>query len=280
MPTTERTAAGIRPRSLHPKVAGWICAVQQSTTERGFHMPTSRFPEFRDGIAALPAASSYARDQLMTETFLLDRDGDISVYYAPFDHVNESARLVLVGLTPGWTQMNVSFAEARGAITDDESDDDVLKRAKRVASFSGSMRTNLVSMLDELGISAALGVESASHLFDPYGEDHLQSTSALRYPVFIDGKNYSGHPAAATKPVLRPYFEVLADELASVDSALVVPLGKAVEGILAPLTADGSLDSSRCLFGFPHPSGANAHRARLFEADKGTMSEVVDRWFA
>lgn len=242
-------------------------------------MLASRFPEFRDGIAALPVASSYAKDQLMTDGFLLDRDGNVSVYYAPFDHVNESARLVLVGLTPGWTQMNVSFAEARSAIEADESNSEVLRRAKRVASFSGSMRTNLVSMLDALGIPAALDVASTAHLFEPEDENHLHSTSALRYPVFIGEKNYSGHPAAAAKAVLRPYFELLAEELASVDSALVVPLGKAVQEILADLTADGRLDPSRCLFGFPHPSGANALRARRFEENKGAMSEVVDRWF-
>ncbi len=243
-------------------------------------MPIAAFSEFRGGIANLPVASSYTKDQLLVDTFLLDRDGDVSVYYAPFDSINTSARLVLVGLTPGWTQMNVSFVQARAAIAEGRSDSVALSRAKRVASFSGTMRTNLVSMLDELGIPAAVGVACTTQLFEPDHDHLLHSTSALRYPVFVRGRNYSGHPAAATKPVLLPYFDLLANELDAVTSALIVPLGKAVESILAKLSAEERLDGSRCLLGFPHPSGANAHRTRLFDESRRSMSTVVDRWFA
>jgi hypothetical protein len=40
-------------------------------------------------------------------------------------------------------------------------------------------------------------------------------------------------------------------------NALLLPLGRAAEGCLRLLVDSGQLDQSRCLFGFPHPSGAN-----------------------
>ena len=47
-------------------------------------------------------------------------------------------------------------------------------------------------------------------------------------------------------------------------TVLVLPLGKAVEDCLRMLIATGQFDEVRCLFGFPHPSGANPHRADQF----------------
>jgi len=238
----------------------------------------TQFAKFRDKIAMLPAVSSYDKQRLLVDDFLIGQDDKTTVYYAPFDHVNTSARLAIVGLTPGWTQMNVSFVEARSAIDDGESDPEILRRVKRVAAFSGTMRTNLLSMLDALGVPEALGIDRTADLFDSRGEDLLHSTSALRYPVFINGKNYSGRPAATKKPLLRPYFDVLADELASVDGALIVPLGKAVERILDHLTADGPLHPSRVLGGFPHPSGMNVRRTDFFDQSKDSMTQIVGRW--
>lgn len=36
---------------------------------------------------------------------LMDSSGPVSIYYAPFEYINPSARVVLVGITPGPTQM-------------------------------------------------------------------------------------------------------------------------------------------------------------------------------
>lgn len=36
---------------------------------------------------------------------LMDKDGDVSIYCAPFEYINPHARIVLVGITPGPTQM-------------------------------------------------------------------------------------------------------------------------------------------------------------------------------
>ena len=47
---------------------------------------------------------------------LMDASGDVKIYYAPFEYINPSARLVLVGITPGPTQMVNANNEARRAL--------------------------------------------------------------------------------------------------------------------------------------------------------------------
>jgi hypothetical protein len=60
-----------------------------------------------------------------------------------------------------------------------------------VGSFSGPMRTNLVTMLDGIGLHSALGIESAARFLDTH--QHLAAHgSAIDYPLFVNGKNYGG----------------------------------------------------------------------------------------
>ena len=35
--------------------------------------------------------------------FLINKEGNIKIYYAPFDYVNSKAKIVIVGITPGLT---------------------------------------------------------------------------------------------------------------------------------------------------------------------------------
>ena len=55
----------------------------------------------------------FAPAQLLTAEFLLDTEGALRVYYAPFDVVNVSARVCIVGITPGWQQMEIAFRVSR-----------------------------------------------------------------------------------------------------------------------------------------------------------------------
>jgi hypothetical protein len=43
--------------------------------------------------------------ELLNDGFLLTREGRVSIYYAPFEHLRRTARIVLVGITPGFTQV-------------------------------------------------------------------------------------------------------------------------------------------------------------------------------
>ena len=90
----------------------------------------------------------------MAPELLLWQQGTLSVFYAPWDWVNTSANVMLVGITPGLHQATEALAEARRSLAEGLSPEDALRRADAVGSFSGPMRTNLVTMLDGIGLAA------------------------------------------------------------------------------------------------------------------------------
>jgi hypothetical protein len=122
---------------------------------------------------------------------------------------------------------------------------------------------------------------STQSLFDDR-DDLLHTTSAIRYPVFVGDRNYTGHePRPLDTSILKAFVEErLAPELASVEGALIVPLGDAVERCLEFLVRRHGVPRERCLFGFPHPSGANGHRAKHFSERRETLQRTLHEWFA
>lgn len=82
-----------------------------------------------------------------------------------------------------------------------------------------------------------------------------------------------------TTPLLREQLQAgLADELATLPDALVVPLGPKVAEAVDVLACQGVIDSARVLAGLPHPSGANAERIAFFLGRKprAALSTKVD----
>lgn len=218
-------------------------------------------------------------DDIPSKLRLYD-DGEISIYYAPFDSVNESGKVAIIGLTPGFSQVCESYENYTSAISNGISHDQAMKVAKGAASFAGTMRKNLISMLDGIGLPDAIGVNSCEQLFSSRPE-LLHATSALRYPVFRNGRNYSGNPLPIKHTELRSMVEdILEPELSTVANAVVIPLGKAVTSSLEYLVSKNKLDPSRCLIGFPHPSGANGHRKKQYMQNKDDLSDQVSRLWA
>lgn len=192
----------------------------------------------------------------------------VSMVYAPFDHVNPTARIVIVGLTPGLQQARNALSAARAALRNGASVDDAAAEAKVFASFSGPMRANLVAMLDRIGVARRLGLASTALLWSERA-DLVHFTSALRYPVFVDGENWSGQPDALRVPLMRDWLlTYFGEELRSLRGALLVPLGPKVSAMLDYLANQGIVDRSTILDGLPHPSGANAERIAYFLGQK------------
>lgn len=196
--------------------------------------------------------------------FRLATDGSLSVCYAPFDHIETRARLVIVGITPGMMQARNAHAAMHDALSRGASLETALADAKTHASFSGPMRANLVAMLDAIGVAKHLSVATTAELFAP-GSSDIHFTSALRYPVFLGGKNYGGAPTMLRQPVLRTMIDThLAEEARALPEALWLPLGPRVEEALTHLVSRGLLDRQKIISGLPHPSGANAERIAVF----------------
>src|SRR4029079_19353520 len=133
------------------------------------------------------------REDLLVDGVLLEEEpvADLTVYNAPAGWINRDARLVLIGVTPGFTQMEILYRETRRHLLAGVHPEEACRRAKYEASFSGSMRTNLIKMVVALGLHEMLGTSSPADLFGSAFR-LLHTTSAVRYPTFCRGKNYTG----------------------------------------------------------------------------------------
>jgi len=173
--------------------------------------------------------------------------------------------------------MRISYEGAAKALKQGKSAKEAANVMKPQVAFAGSMRSNLISMMDQLGFPEALGVASTSELF---GSEHFRTGSVLKYPVFSRGKNYPGHSPPPTKhQVLVEMLDViLARELEEVGECLILPLGKTVETCLEYSSSMGKVDTDKVLSGFPHPSGANGHRRKQFAERRADLSKMVSRW--
>jgi hypothetical protein len=208
----------------------------------------------------------------MSDRFRLFTDGGLEVYYAPFHHAEPNARVALIGLTPGFTQMEEAFRAAKDSEGKILSQAELFAHIDSTGSFSGPMRSNLVEMLDGIGLQRLLGIDTCLHLFTKAGRRTAHFTSIISAPAFKAGENYSGSPGLLSVPRLREWvLEKFSRELAALPDAIFVPLGRTADEAVTLLSALGKIDSRRCLSGFPHPSGANGHRKRLFELHR-------DRW--
>ena len=189
-------------------------------------------------------------------------------YYAPFDHVNEQARIAIIGITPGLTQARNALVAFQKARSDGADVTAALRSAKVAASFSGPMRSNLIALLNEIKLGPVLGIDSCESLFAQHSS-LAHFTSVLRYPVTVRGENYSGSPGILTNEFLQREFEEwFVPEITKLPRAVLVPLGPAVTLALESLVVRGLIDERRVLAGLPHPSGANAERIAYFCARK------------
>lgn len=192
----------------------------------------------------------------------------IEVAYAPFDHINPAARLVVVGITPGRQQMGNALKEACKQLHSGAAPCEALAAVKAVASFSGSMRANLVAMLDDVGVNKLIGLDSTARLWTDR-TDLVHFTSCMRYPVFVNGKNHSGSPDMIRVAVLRSQIDTyLVDQLRALPKAVFVPLGPQAGRALEYAAERAGLEQAQILSGLPHPSGANAERIAYFLGKK------------
>ena len=98
-------------------------------------------------------------------------DDDIEFKATGFDYVNPAAQIVLVGITPGNTQLLGSRCGKTP------------REIKRENAFAGGMRNNLFRMLDHIGVNTLLGISSCKSLWEE-DFDKVEMTSLLRDATF------------------------------------------------------------------------------------------------
>lgn len=237
--------------------------------------------QYLQSIELLPYSRGLIKEDLIHPDFLIEKEKNLEMYYAPHnEYINREAKIVIVGITPGWTQMKKAFEtfvalKAKGKLPINT----ILKETKKSASFSGTMRSNLIQMLDECKVQEKLDLPSTSSLFDD-NRSILHTTSVIKFPVFYKGKNHTGHqPKIENSALLSKYAcNEFADEINSLpESSLLIPLGKRVDNIIDELKQKGKINQVY-LKRFPHPSGANGHRIKEFNKTKGYLIDSIDYW--
>lgn len=235
------------------------------------------FHQYREKIKSL---TRFDRETILTPQFETANDSDLTIYYAPHnEYINEQAKILIVGITPGWSQTQCAFETAKNGIEQKMTDEEICFQCKMNSRFAGTMRKNLISMLDELNLGKQLILPTCSELFHPENR-LLHTTSLIKYPCFCKGKNYSGHsPAIAKTEILKRYVQTeFSEELRCLeDVRLVIPLGKAIEEIFTELKIETLLHKCQVLWGFPHPSGLNAHRAEQFQKNREDMYRILEQ---
>ena len=208
------------------------------------------------------------KSTITNKNFLIKREDNIEIYYAPFDYINPKAKIMIVGITPGLQQMLQSFE----AVNEGRS----LKEVKDLSSFKGSMRTTLIKYLDALNINKKLKIKSCESLFNKNSK-YLHSTSLIKYPVFDKGRNYSGS-GLLKKKILLDFLEAhFVKELKKLDKTIIVPLGNTVSSTIDYLNNEFKLNLKCFLKGFPHPSGLNVRKDIQFKENKIRMLNLLKR---
>jgi hypothetical protein len=154
---------------------------------------------------------------------------------------------------------------------------------RKEVAFAGTMRRNLCTMLDSIGVPARFGMERSEQFFEKEGADIAAATSALVFPVFTgrDLKSFAGSHDLSLRPLFREMLvELLLPRLQRAPHARIVPLGLSASSGVDYLNRLGHIDGTRILRNFPHPSGGNGHRVRLFNSNRNDLTAAVASWEA
>lgn len=227
-------------------------------------MPSAHFSDFANIIK-----THSLNDLCQSELLKIAQSGNLGSYYTPFDSINLDAKIVLVGICPGRAQWVKALTACKDALDADLDSTEVLKRAKATGAFSGPIRTNLIQILDHIGLQDKLNIDSCAALFASQS-NLVHMTSVLGQSIFVDGANYAGSsPKMLKHPFLLEHIhDYFIKEVKQLPNAVYIPLGQSVIEVLYYVSSLGYLQESQILDGFPHPSGANAERIQYFLGNK------------
>ena len=219
-----------------------------------------RFAEFRDAIAAGAKPLTDPRVRLAS-------DGRYSLVYTPFELVTGTARLAIVGMTPGPEQLEPAYDLVRNGLAMGRPDAEILGAAHDKAAFDGSLRKPLVRMLKHFGIGHILGIRDENDLWKDDAR-LLHATSIIPHAAFKKGAYFSGGDfnEVLKAPLLRNCFETcFLPTLAMLNPACrFLGLGPMVGEALAWCVKQGALRPEHRLGTLPHPSLRSGSQVSLF----------------
>lgn len=186
----------------------------------------------------------------------LATEGRYDLIYVPFHHVNKAAKIAIVGITPGTTQIELSYDSVQSSLRAGLSGPDIFTKAKEAAAFGGRMRENLIRMLDHFRFPDLLGLEDSADLWGK-ASHLLESTSVVPHAAFKGGKMFAGgFEEILGSRLLRGCFEdeFLPSLLQLGPQTLFIALGPTPSDALDWCVARRFLRREQLLGAFAHPS--------------------------
>ena len=149
--------------------------------------------------------------------------------------------------------MSTAISTARKWLEVSDDIEEIQYKCKSEARFSGSLRKNIISMLDEIELNRVLSLNSCEELFGD-SDVLLHTISLIPYPVFVKKENYTGHTPKLIKSdfLMKYIYDNFINEFKKLnepEKVLLIPLGKAVEEVLIRLQQDGIIKENQILLG-------------------------------
>ncbi len=116
------------------------------------------FSSYQGFLTSLPVREKYEHSDLLVSDLLLAEEGRLRVFYAPFDWANPDARVIILGITPGWTQMEIGCREARAALSSGGSAEDVCRSAKSLVDLPAAKKSGEV-LKHNIKVAADAGID-------------------------------------------------------------------------------------------------------------------------
>ena len=187
-----------------------------------------------------------------------------------FDYVNPKAKVVIVGITPGNSQLDGS----REGMSPRE--------IKQEYAFAGKMRPNLVNMLDYIGVNSLLNIESCKSLWDD-DFDKVDMTSLLvdaTYEIKKDGSEEMFRHAekiAKSEELTKRLEEGFVKNCKRYENPLLfVACGSGVYDVLKRLQEEKKINGE--VVAIAHPSGANMKCIQCYLGKKEPTTQSLQKY--
>jgi len=200
------------------------------------------------------------------DSCVIAEDSTYRLIYVPFVHVAKSAKLAIVGITPGSAQIAAAYAATRPMLIAGLPHGEILEQAIKQGAFQGTMRTNLIKILRHFDIGTKLGIADVAELWSRQA-GLLHSTSVIPHAAFKCGKMFNGgFDEILASPLLVSCFErCFVPTLAELDGECrFIALGPTPLQALKWCAKRGHILADRILGSCPQPWGSSGSAIPYF----------------
>lgn len=176
---------------------------------------------------------------------------------AGFEKTNPKAEVIIVGITPGNSQLKTGVPNGMDSL-----------EIKRNYAFAGSIRSNLIELLDYVGVNRILGILTCKTIWEEDFE-RIDMTSLLKRATFDittgEEKMFKDVERIFKEPKLKEEFDKgFVEDCKKYENAKIfVACGSQVYDVLLELKRKGVITAQ--VIGIAHPSAQNKDRIAYYQ---------------